>query len=420
MAVNVHRNTRLILAVWLWLSAAVAPGTAAAFEIHGTVINGTTGAPVGPIDIRVVDPRHGMATEEEIKSRADGAFVVENLKENMSIYLLQVDYGGVTYTEMVRPEGRGHIDLQINVYDTTPDWDQVRVTIPHLMMRRTADTLSVDRMFTVFNNTDPPRTITGDNADFKLYLPEDRLKVTSMFVTSLGVPISVHPHPTDTPGVYTISYPFKPGETRVGTSFDLAYPETRYTYKEPLLYDIDDLVILAEDTTMTITSSTLSLGDKEKLRGFDAYHVASLDQGTVLEFTVSGGLPGGALPRDRGQQTRSSGPRVVILESPVMNASVIIITGFVLLLVLVTVFAAKSPGEAAPADTILATRRDGLLDQMAKLDDLFETGTVSDQLYRLKRGELMDALAKVIFQIDRTERTKTPSKTKKKGASNAR
>jgi hypothetical protein len=392
------------LVIFVCLGAAVvfAPVTAAGFEIHGNVTNGTTGNPVGSIVVKVVDPRHGMATEEEIKTNASGSFVVKNLDDNISIYLLQVDYEGVTYTEMVRPDGAKHVDMQVNVYETTPDWDQIRVSIPHLMARRTDDTLSVDRIFVVVNQTDPPMTIAGEDAGFMLYLPEDRLKLTTLFVTSLGIPIAVHPHPTDTPGVYRVSYPFKPGETRVGASFDVAYADTQYTYREPLQYDIENAIIMVEDPTMTITSGTLELGSEGDLRGSKAYKLAALEKASVLEFTVRGGRSRMAPPESH--QTGTAGHEIVQLDSPVMNASVIIIVGFVLLLVLVTVLASKSAVDATAADTHLVARRDDLLGQIAKLDDLFATDTVSDQLYKLKREELMDSLARIIFQIDKAGR----------------
>lgn len=395
------------------------PRAAVAFEIHGSVTNGTTGKPIGMTHIKVVDPRHGMATKDEIKTDANGSFIAKNLDDKISIFLLQVDYQGVTYTEMVRPEGSPHVDMQINVYETTPDWDQIRVSIPHLMIRRSDDTLSIDRIFTVINNTDPPKTISGEDAGFNLFLPEERLRITTLFVTSLGIPISVHPHPTDTPGIYKISYPFKPGETRVGASFDVAYADSQYTYKEPLQYDINKLIIMAEDPTLAITSEALELGEEGELRGSKAYQIAALQKGSLLEFTARGGQRRASPPAPTGHQTGGSGHQIVILDSPVMNASVIIIAGFVLLLVLVTVLAAKSPVEAPAAGAILVTQRDNLFDQIAKLDDLFATGTVSDQLYKLKRGELMDSLARVIYQIDKTGQSRPGKAKKRKGASHA-
>jgi len=395
------------------------PAVAGALEIHGTVKNGTTGEPVAVTRVKVVDPRHGMATKDEIKTDKSGGFVAKDLDEKTSIFLLQVDYEGVTYTEMIRPDGTEHLHAEISVYETTPTWDDIRISIPHMMLRRSDDTLSVDRIFNVINNTDPPKTITGPDAGFLLYFPEERLQITTLFATSLGIPISVHPHPTDTPGVYRIDYPFKPGETRVGASFDVAYADSLYTYRESLQYDIHHLIIMTEDPAMTITSESVDLGEEGALRGSKAYQVASLDKGSVLEFTVRGGQRRMAPARDH--ETSGSSPRVVLLDSPVMNAAVIIIVGFVLLLVLVTVLAARSPAESPATDAVLGNRREDLLGQIAKLDDLFAAGTVSEQLYKLKRSELMDSLARVMFQLAKMGRSRTSRTGKKenKGASHA-
>ncbi|UCG51850.1 MAG: hypothetical protein JSW58_17065 [Candidatus Latescibacterota bacterium] len=402
----------LLLAGCLGLAVVLLPGVAAGFEVHGTVVNGTTGQPAGSIKVKIVDPRHGMVTEDEIETDSKGSFVIEDLDEKISIYLLQVDYRGVTYTELLRPNDEEHRHMQINVYETTPDWDDVRVSIPHLMTRRSHDTLSVDRIFTVSNNTDPPRTIVGENVGFKIYLPEDRLRISSLFVTSLGIPITVDPKPTDTPGIYEIVYPFKPGQTRVGSSFDVAYANEEYAYKEPLQYDIEEVVILVEDPSMEVTSATLDLGEEKEVRGLKGYHIESLAKSTVIDLMFRGG---------EAQPAPSSSPshQIVTLDDPVRNASIIIIVGFTLLLVLLMVFGARSPSRGAAAE-VLASRKDALLNQIARLDDLFETGTVSAQLHRLKRSELVNSLSRIIYEIEKTRSEKSKTAKKQKGAAHAR
>ncbi len=399
----------------LFPGAALVPGAALAFGIHGTVVNGTTGKPAGLVTVAVIDPRQGMATEEEIKTDAQGRFAAEDLNDKISIYLLQVNYKGVTYTEMVRPSGEERVHVELEVYETTTEWDDVRVSIPHLMMRRSHDTLTVDRIFMISNNTDPPRTVTGEGAGFRIYFPEERLRIASLFVTSLGIPISMSPHRTDTPGVYTIDYPFKPGQTRVGSSFDVDYANERYTYEEPLQYDIDEFIAMTEDTTMVLESESLDLGETREVRGFKAYAVDSLSLATTLTLNVRGGMAHLHAP---GRETPNF--EIVTLQSPWESASVVLVFGFTLLLVLVMVYATRSPVEGPEQMALLASRKDTLLGQIAKLDDLFETGTVSDQLYANKRGERVDTLARIIHQIDQIQTNKSKSGRAKKGDAHAR
>jgi hypothetical protein len=400
-----------VRAVLFFIALTLVAGRAGAFEIRGTVVNGTTGKPVGPIKVAVVDPRHGMATEGEIQTDAKGVFVAGNLDEKISMFLIQVNYEGVTYTEILRP-GEDTVDAVVKVYDTTPAWDDVRVSLPHLMARRSNDTLSVDRIFFVSNNTNPPKTITGQGAGFRVYVPEDHLQITSLFVTSIGVPIPVSPHPTETPGIYTVDYPFKPGETRVGVSFDVAYADTGYAYAEPLQYALDEAVAMAEDPTMEVTSETLDLGKPEEVRGLEAYRLRSLPRSSTLALRFRGGHAKLEAP--------ASGHEIVTVRNLGQNVSVAVMVGFTLLLVLVMAFATKSPLVETDETALLTSRKNALLNRIAKLDDLFEMGTVPDQLYRDKRSELVETLARIIYQIDKLEPKKSKIGRERNGAPHAR
>ncbi len=392
-------------------------GRADAFEIRGTVVNGTTGKPVGLTTVAVVDPRHGMATEGEIQTDAQGAFVAANLDEKISMFLLQVNYEGVTYTEIFKP-GESAAQAEIKVYDTIPVWDDVRVTLPHLMARRSNDTLSVYRIFFVTNHTSPPRTITGQGAGFRLYIPKDYLQITSLFVTSIGVPIPISPRPTETPDVYTVDYPFKPGETQVGVSFDVAYADTGYTYAEPLQYALDEAVVMVEAPAMEVTSRTLDLGAREEVRGSEAYRLKSLAKSSTLALHFAGGHakfepPASAPGHDAGHE-------VVTLRNLGQSATVAVMAGFTLLLVLVMAFATKSPQAETDESALLTSRRNALFARIAKLDDLFEVGTVPEPLYREKRSELAETLARIIYQIDKLGPKKSRTERERKGTPDAR
>ena len=394
-------------------------GRASAREIRGKVTNGTTGQPVGLTRVAVVDPRHGMATTGEIQTDAKGVFVASNVDDTISMFLLQVNYEGVTYTEIFKP-GAENTEAQIDVYDTTTAWDDVRVSLPHFMARRSNDTLSVDRIFFVTNQTKPPRTITGQGAGFRLYIPKDHLQITSLFVNSIGVPITITPRPTETPGVFTVDYAFKPGDTQIGVSFDVAYSDTGYAYTEPLQYPLDEAVVMAEDPTMEVTSATLDLGKLEEIRGFEAYRLTSLPRSAILALRFRGGQAKFEAAASGREASRDTGHEIVTVRDIGMSASVALIAGFTLLLVLATAFATKSPLAEMDGTAALTTRRNALLGRIAKLDDLFEMGTVPEPLYREKRGELVETLARIIYQIDKLGPKKSKPERERKGSADER
>lgn len=393
--------------------AAIAFSTnALAFEIHGKVINGTTGKPIAGIEVTIVDPRHGTATEEEIRTGPEGTFAVGNLNEENSLYLVQTSHGGVTYTEIVRPEeAKAHVELF--VYETTTSWDSLRVSLPHLMARRSADTLSVDRIFVVSNRTNPPKTVHGDGAGFRIFLPEEKLQITSLFATTLGIPISVAAHPTGTPGVFTIDFPFKPGETQVGVSFDVGYAEGRYSYAEPLQHSLDEALIMTEDPGMEVRSDTVELGKAEDVRGFRAHRLTGLARGTTLALEFRGGSSTARIAPAQDHQ-------IVTLAEPWQNASVIVIAAFFLLLVLVLAYVAKSPVATSDEVAYLNLRKGSIASQIARLDDLFAMGTVSDQLYRVKRSELVVALSRIMHRLERIQPGDSRARRQGKGTTHAR
>jgi hypothetical protein len=408
-----HRYIRKRAVQGLLLLGAVASlaDPAGAFEIRGTVVNGTTGKPVGAIEVAVVDPRHGMAAEGKIRTNAQGAFVAPDLSDEISMFLVQASYEGVTYTEIVQPS-KGAANVEVKVYDTTTSWDDVGVSLPHFMARRSDDTLSIDRVFVVSNHTQPPKTVYGQNAGFRLNIPEERLQITSLFATSLGFPIGVTPHPTASPGLYTIDYPFKPGETQVGVSFDVPYPDTGYVYTETLPYALDEVVVMTEDPEMDVTGASVKLGAPEEVRGFKAYRLSTLPKSSVLALGFRGGSAR-ALPQ-------ASGHEIVTLREPRERGTIAIIAGFTLLLVLIMAFASKSPFVETDRTALLVSRRNSTLNRIARLDDLFEMGTVPERLYRDKRAELVQALSLIMHQIDRARPATSKTARKTKGTPDAR
>ena len=403
----------LLFAVLTVAATAVSPGTASAFEIKGRVVNGTTGEPVGPIKVSVVDPRHGMATEGEIETDAQGNFVAKDLDENISVFLIQVNFKGVTYTELAHPEDAG-ATIEVKVYDTGTSWAGVEVSLPHFMARRSHDTLTVDRLYLIDNKSDPPVTILGEGAGFRVMLPDERLQITQLFVTALGIPISVLPHPTGEPNIATIDYAFQPGETRIGISYDMNYETERYDYEESLQDDMGEVIVMTEDPSMEVSSDGLELPEPGETHGFTSYRFTSLPRSSTLPLTFRKGEAHlhGRVPA--GQQ--QGGHQIVTLQDGWEQFTIIIIAGFTLLLVLVAALGTKSALDPNAQVALMTARRNSLVGQVAKLDDLYETGTLTDQLYKSTRSELVEKLAQIIYQIEKLQPKQSKSARKRKGA----
>jgi hypothetical protein len=395
----------IVFAVSLWM-----PTSAGAFQVVGKVVNGTTDNPVHPATILVVRPSGGMLTEREVHTMDDqGRFTIDDLDDEAPVYLLRVSFQGVNYTELVRFDGNDPFTMEINVYELTTSWDDVRVTVPHFMLMGSPDTLTVNKYTEITNSSSPPRTIHGDDARFVLYLPEDAIEINALNVRSLSVPLPVTPHPTGEPGAYSIDYPIKPGRTTVEVSFDLPYGDSQYTYTEPLRYDVDEMRIIAQDPAISVTSSTVDVGPSEEFHGFKSYKLADLTGGDALTLTFSGGASSAPPPAGSDAHVLVIPSRAWNLALGLMIVLIITLIGFLLAMV------GKGPSKGVESE-VLRSQKEDLLNQLAKLDDLHKTGTVSDQLYRMKRGELINALAEIYYRTTFKEMAEPQEETPKKGA----
>jgi hypothetical protein len=154
---------------------------------------------------------------------------------------------------------------------------------------------------------------------------------------------------------------------------------------------------MTEDASMEVTSSLQTLGEATEVRGFKAYRLAALPKSSTLAVAFRGGEE-----HTHEAEKADAGHEVVLLQEPWQKASVIMITGFALLLVFVMAFATRSPGVEGDETALLASRRNSLLNQIARLDDLFDMGAVTGELHKSKRRELVDALSRVMYRLDRT------------------
>ena len=390
-------------------------GSTFAFEIVGRVVNGTTQEGVGDVAIKVVNPSGGMLVEKEIHTIDDqGHFRAEGLSANAPVYLLRVDYKGANYTQMVQPSG-GEATVEVTVYEPTVSWAHVHVGLPHVIVDRSNDTLSVQKFYQIENHTTPPKTVWGPDAEFKVYIPDDALGV-SVQVQALGMPVPVSPVPTDEPGFYKINYPIRPGETRVSMTIALPYGDNTYNYIDKFKYDIGDMTVVTGDPSFRVSSRTMELERIEDFHGFQAFRVTDQGPDRALELTIAGGANSSPMSMSSSSGSGNGGvqPQIHIVQSRSFTISLIMMV-FVALVMILMLFA--TAGRVTPGEVerkMIREKKDALLDQLARLDDLHKMGAVSDTIYKLKREELVNSLAQVYYHLQvttkKTRHTEDPAR----------
>jgi len=377
------------------LSLVLVPAAAGAFTIKGKVVNGTTQDRAVSTDVIIVDPAGGMTGEQTVRAE-NGVFEVEGLSDDTSVFLVRVDYQGVMYNEMVRTSDGDPAEVVIMIYEPTEAWEGVRVSMPHVVARRHGDHVEMEQLYEINNVSNPPRTIVGEGP-FHFPIPEDNMEISAIYVTALGMPIERAPEPTETPGLYRITYALRPGITRAGVSYRLPYGEGAYTLRQVFPYDVEAVTVFGEDPEMTITSEATAFVRDESGHDMVSYVSGNIPSGTQLEIRFAGGS-GQSLVGEGGGGRGATGS-VVILPNHMEEASLMIMV--ILLLALTAFMGITLHGTEDPLRNPrnLRSYYDTLLRRMARLDDLLEAQAIPADVHRAKREELKTQLASLMHRI---------------------
>jgi len=383
----------------LALGAALALAAPAnAFTIHGHIVNGTTGATVDNAKVVVVNPSGGMLQEQEVEARG-GRFEVTGLDPQAPIYLLRVDYDGVPYNVPIRVDGTDH-DITVNVYESTSSWQGINVTAPHLAASWQGDHLAIEQLFEISNESSPPRTATGDEGYFKLFIPTDMESLTTCFVTSLGVPVDRVPVPTGEPGVYRVEYPIRPGLTRVGVAYKVPYSNASYTLNAKVLYDLAHVFVFAVDPDMKITSPSHNLQPADPVHGMTAFSIHGVPKGDVLTLSFEGGT------------SQVVGAAEDIQVVPDAAHSIALFSMVPLLLVLLALVGTTQRQVSPLSDAgVLRAYYDALVKRLARLDDLRAADAVSVDTHRAVRDEMTARLGALALKLRTLEEAPSPPAT---------
>jgi hypothetical protein len=317
------------------------------------------------------------------------------------MYIVRVDYQGVLYMEMLQPAGKNDVDVAITVYETTTSWDRVHVLVPHIAASAHEDHLQIEVQYEVHNHAEPARTIEGTDAQFRVYIPDDKIEITRSFVSFNEVPIDRFPVPTDDPGIYRIDYPIRPGDTTIGISYTVPYASRSYTLAYTLPTDIENLAIYAVNPHMSVTSKTLALGAGESVHDMTAYELTNLTKGTEFQLTFAGGdaLSEPAAGGSEASAASGGGSTVVILPPRGENASFMLMV--IMLLALLAFVGLAAHGAVNPLNQAGQVKAyyNRLLARLAKLDDLNTAGMIAPDVYSAKRTELKTQLAALRYRL---------------------
>ena len=262
--------------------------------VDGTVVNQTTGRPEPGADISVFNlTQNGPELLDSAKSDANGHFSINKTLEP-GPHLIEVQHSGITYNTMV-PPGRPSTGLELSVFDSSKDPATAPISQHIVFLEPNGQQLAVTETY-FFNNAGKV-TYDDPNGTLGFFVPptavKDSLKVNA--TEPRGMALEQAPSDGKQKGAHTISFPIKPGETRIDINYTLPSSDPA-RFASQIYYQ-------GPPTRMVVPSGVTLQGDGLNPLGSEPQTQANLYETSApaFEVTVQGT---GSL---RGAQSASGG-----------------------------------------------------------------------------------------------------------------
>lgn len=374
----------LITTFILILSASVLAAEPGSGIIEGSVVNGTKdGSSVANQDIILKT----YLNDNEIgstatKTDAAGKFQFSGLSAGPGYsYQVSLQYQEAEYISerITFDKGKTTKSVTLTVYDSTTSDGAIKVTFSHIIIYVGQGSFSVMEYFLFVNEGD--RTYVGSKvvgADGKketlrFSLPK---KATELQYTLELMECCV----VQTEEGFVDTMPVKPGAIEASFSYRLSYSSGTYTFSKKVNHPIDNFDLLVQSKGIEVVSDQLTTEEPLDIEGNRFIHLSSknLAPGVILSARLSG------LPKADIQ-------RVLIWVA--MGLTVLIV-GFGFSYPLIR----KRLQPVSPEGS-LDHKRQGLLLKIAQLDNDFESGKISEEVYRRIRTETKAQLVELMRRL---------------------
>jgi hypothetical protein len=272
---------------------------AKAGTVHGTVKNGTSGKPAAGVEVILIQLQGGMQPVANSKTDAQGQFSFDNPSLGAQPMLVRAVFRGVNFHTPVPP---GRNDIQVDVFDPTPDAKTIAVPSHIVVLQPNGSTLIVGEEYSIQNNSKPPQAYFRADGNFEFAVPDRAQLQQAAAWGPSGMPV-VQATIDKTKNKYAVAFAFRPGESGVRYSYELPYAGNSTTLNLPTVYPGARLLVLAPPT-MQISGDGLQPGGQEQ--GMNIYGREGVPANTVLVVNVSGTAPPQSAGGDAGAQGRDS------------------------------------------------------------------------------------------------------------------
>jgi hypothetical protein len=285
------------LAIILLFACSLAAG---AETLRGVVTNGTTKKPSAGDEVSLKRFGNGMEDAGQTITNAKGEFSF-TVQPSQTHYLIWVKHENVLYTHVVQP-GSGLSSIQ--VFEAASEVKNIKILEHMMILQSEASTLKVDELYTVENNSVPPRTKAGLRA-FEVYLPDGATLQDAAAQPAGGMLLKAGLAPTGEKNKYGFAYPIRPGQTQLRLSYTLPY--SGKLQLNPQIPDTIDHMLVVVPGSMTLVPASGAVyapTSDPSIKNVNMFVASNVTPQQQLGFEIQGS---GKLPRD-DQQASAAGP----------------------------------------------------------------------------------------------------------------
>ena len=358
--------------------------------VRGIVENGTSGAAVSAeisVLLLVSGPEEGLVSTGQASTDQSGRFQFEQVpKSDGGTYSLSADYAGVFYGASFTLRDLSS-EVTLAVYEPTRDVSVVKVTTQVLVISdidRKNRQISATEFVRISNESD--RTLLPDLAN------PQQMSFLRFSLPPLAEELDVG---TDLPGGdvvsvgtgFALTSPVMPGEHTLRFTFRFPYRSDSVSYRQNLPQGAEVYQVMVPERLADVGVSPLESIPAVNVEGttYRAWEGRSFEpgQGLVLEF---GNLPQPNL----GQRLQKSITGGTLWKVAIPGAFGVVLASLLLIGALKAPRRVASPQAASAGDgeEDLA-EREGLVREIASLDEGFQLGEVAEADYHQQRESLV-------------------------------
>src|SRR5258706_9393238 len=253
-------------------------------NLSGTVTNGTSDKPAAGAEVTLIKLANGMEEAGSTKADSKGKFSFK-LDDSGGPHLVRATFQGAQYFKMAPP---GTPTADLTVYDSSKNVEGIHYTVDFLRLETAGDQIHATRTFVMDNQSKPPKTQMSD-ATLEFYLPDGAQIDSAQALGPGGRSVNVAASQRPERNLYTISFPLRPGETKMQVAFHLPYSGS-VELNPKSKYELQHFVVMVPKS-MTFEAKSTSFQTVKDGPGVGAPNVqvsTTAKRGQSLAFKISG------------------------------------------------------------------------------------------------------------------------------------